>query len=91
MGSLADTPLPALLIGLHRDEFSGVLSLRRGTVAKRFEWRSGVPVTVASRLAAEKLCEILTAEGSLPPKDRTRVEQTVTARGCSELQALASR
>jgi tetratricopeptide (TPR) repeat protein len=90
MGSLAETPLPALLVGLHRDGFGGVLSLRRGTVAKRFEWRAGVPVTVSSRLPAEKLSEILIAEGSLPPEARTRVEEAVAARGCSELQALAS-
>jgi tetratricopeptide (TPR) repeat protein len=59
-------------------------------VAKRFEWRGGVPVTVSSRLPAEKLCEILGAAGSLPPRARTQVEQKVAARGGSELQALAS-
>jgi tetratricopeptide (TPR) repeat protein len=90
MGSFAKTPLPALLVGLHRDGFSGSLSLRRGTVAKRFEWRAGLPVTVSSRLPAEKLSAILIAEGSLPAESRTQVEQTVAARGCSELQALAS-
>ena len=90
MGSLAEIPLPALLVGLHRDGFSGLLHLRRGTVTKRFEWRSGLPVTVSSRLPAEKLCEILVAEGSLAPEARSRVERTVAARGCSELQALAS-
>jgi hypothetical protein len=90
MGSLAETPLPALLVGLHRDGYSGLLHLRRGTVTKRFEWRSGVPVTVSSRLPAERLCEILVAEGSLAPEARSQVERTVAARGCSELQALAS-
>jgi tetratricopeptide (TPR) repeat protein len=90
MGSLAETPVPALLVGLHRDAFGGRLTLRRGRVSKRFDWRAGAPVTVASRLPAEQLCEILAADGALRPEARSRVEQTVAARGCSELQALAS-
>ncbi|MEN8161205.1 MAG: J domain-containing protein [Myxococcota bacterium] len=90
MGSLAETPLPTLLVGLHRDAFDGRLTLHRGTVSKRFEWRAGAPVTVSSRLPAEKLCEILAADGALTLQTRTQVEQTVAVRRCSELQALAS-
>ena len=90
MGSLTETPVPTLLVGLHRDAFGGRLTLRRGTVSKRFDWRAGAPVTVASRLPAEKLCEILAADGALGSEARTQVEQTVAARGCSELQALAT-
>jgi tetratricopeptide (TPR) repeat protein len=89
VGSLAETPLPALLVGLHRDAFSGGLVLSRGSLSKRFEWRRGVPVGVSSRLPAEKLCQILAESGALEREARARVEQWVVARGCSELQALA--
>src|SRR5262245_66526165 len=89
MGSLAQTPLPALLVGLHRDAFSGGLTLSRGNVLKRFEWRRGAPVGVGSRLPSEKLCQILADRGVLEREARARVEQLVVARGCSELQALA--
>ena len=90
MGSLFETPLPRLLVGLHRDAFSGLLTLRRGTLVKRFEWRGGAPVGVSSRLPAERLCEILAATGALEREARARAEQAVGARGCTELQALAS-
>ena len=90
MGTLRETPLPALLVGLQRDAFSGALVLARGPLEKRFAWRRGAPVGVASRLPAERLSEILAAEGALAPEARARVEQAVAARGCTELHALAS-
>jgi len=90
MGTLRETPLPALLVGLQRDAFSGVLVLARGPLEKRFAWRRGAPVGVASRLPAERLSEILAAEGALAPEAVARVAQAVAARGCTELQALAS-
>jgi tetratricopeptide (TPR) repeat protein len=90
VASLFETPLPRLLVGLHRDAFSGLLTLRRGTLVKRFEWRGGAPVGVSSRLPAERLCEILAATGALEREARARAEQAVGARGCTELQALAS-
>ena len=89
MGSLAETPLPALLTGLHRDAFTGELVLSREALVKRFEWRGGSLVGVSSRLAAERLCEILAAAGALEREARARVEQRVRERGCTELQALA--
>jgi tetratricopeptide (TPR) repeat protein len=89
MGSLAETPLPALLVGLHRDAFSGRLVLRRAALSKSFEWRRGLPVGVDSPLAAEKLGQILVEQRALDAGARARLEQLIVARGCSELQALA--
>jgi len=89
VGLLSETPLPGLLVGLHRDAFTGVLMLRRDTLVKRFEWRGGSVVGVSSRLAAERLSEILAEQGALEREARARVEQFVNARGCTELQALA--
>ena len=90
MGSFREKPLPALLVGLQRDSWSGGLVLSRGEQVKRIEWRRGAPVGVRSRLAGEQLCEILAAGGALTREARTRVEQVVATRAVSELQALAS-
>ncbi len=89
VGSLLDTPLPRLLLRLHRDRFSGLLTLAQGAVRRRFEWRGGQPVGVSSPVPLESLCEALAHQGALDPALRRRVGEAVTARGCTELQALA--
>jgi hypothetical protein len=89
VGSLHETPLPSLLLGLHRDGFDGQLTLAQGALRRRFEWRRGQPVSVASPLPAEGLCEVLSRQGALEPAQRRRVGEAVTARGLTELQALA--
>jgi tetratricopeptide (TPR) repeat protein len=87
---LLETPLPRLLIRLHRDAFSGRLSVARQAVERHFEWRAGRLVGVESRIPNESLCEILVRSGSIEPALSTRVGETVRSRGCGELQALAS-
>jgi tetratricopeptide (TPR) repeat protein len=86
---LLDTPLPRLLVRLHRDGFSGRLSVSRQAVERHFEWRAGGLVSVESRIPNESLCEILVRDGSLEPALSARVSELVRSRGCSELQALA--
>jgi tetratricopeptide (TPR) repeat protein len=90
VGSLSETPLPRLLVGLHRDGFSGRLTLRSDAATRHFEWRSGLPVSVESSLPAERLTQILIAAGTLDPAVATRVDQAMRERRAGELQALAS-
>lgn len=90
VGSLHQTPLPLLLVGLHRDGFTGQLALSSESVTRRFEWRGGLPVSVSSRLPAEALVEILVRAGALDPAQKARVAAIAEERGASELQAVAS-
>jgi tetratricopeptide (TPR) repeat protein len=89
VGSLLETPLPRLLVGLHRDGFTGHLTLCSESVSRRFEWRAGLPVSVSSRLPAESLTEILSGSGALEAEQRRRVAAAMSERGLSELQAVA--
>jgi tetratricopeptide (TPR) repeat protein len=86
---LLETPVPRLLVGLHRDGFTGHLTLSCDAVQRRFEWRAGRPVGVSSRVPAESLCKILARENTLAEGTEARVAGIVAERGCSELQALA--
>ncbi len=90
MPTFREKPLPALLVGLQRDSWSGGLVLTRGPQAKRIEWRRGAPVGVRSKVPGEQLGEILVTGGALSREARARVDQVVETRGVSELQALAS-
>jgi len=89
VGSLLETPLPRLLVRLHRDGFCGRLTVSRQAVERHFEWRAGRPVSVESRIPNESLCEILVRAGSIEPALGARVHETVRSRGCTELLALA--
>jgi tetratricopeptide (TPR) repeat protein len=89
VGSLDQTPLPLLLVGLHRDGFTGRLTLSREAVTRKFEWRAGLPVSVVSRLPAESLAEILGRAGALGAAQKARVAEVVAEHGASELQAIA--
>jgi tetratricopeptide (TPR) repeat protein len=90
VGSLFETPLPRLLVGLHRDGFTGQLTLASESMSRRFDWRAGQPVGVASRLPAESLIEIVAKAGALDAGQKTRVADAMRERGSSELQALAA-
>jgi tetratricopeptide (TPR) repeat protein len=90
VGSLTETPLPRLLIGLHRDGFGGQLTVRADAVWRRFEWRGGQPVGIASSLPSERLARLLVGTGALDAALEPRVAATMKERGCGELQALAA-
>jgi curved DNA-binding protein CbpA len=90
VGSLFETPLPRLLVGLHRDGFTGHLTLSSESLSRRFDWRGGRPVGVSSRLPAESLVEILAKSGGLDAAQKGRVADAMRERGSTELQALAA-
>lgn len=90
MRSLSETPVPRLLVGLHRDGFTGQLTLSCDALKRRFDWRGGMPVSVSSGVPAESLCDILSRAGALEAGLRQRVASAMSERDCSELQALAS-
>jgi tetratricopeptide (TPR) repeat protein len=83
-------PLPRLLVRLQRDGFSGRLVLTRQAVERRFEWRAGRPVGVASRVPSESLCGILGERGAIDRNLAARVGEKMRAQGTTELQALAA-
>jgi tetratricopeptide (TPR) repeat protein len=87
VSSLLDSPLPSLLVALHRDRFSGALTLAAESVTRRFEWRAGLPVGVTSSLSAESLTETLVRAGALPATERARVAEAMRARATTELAA----
>jgi curved DNA-binding protein CbpA len=89
MGSLETTPLPHLVLGLVRDQFSGALVLEQARVTRRIDWNAGAPVAVASDGARETLAEVLV--------DRRRLDEAglqVVRERCerapSELAAVVS-
>lgn len=79
-GSLVETPLPRLLLELHRTRASGELCLRSGRVEKRVALCRGVPVQVESSLPRENLAALLCERGLLSAADEARVQGEVARR-----------
>lgn len=90
MGSLQQTPLPLLLLGLHQDGFTGPLTLRRGSVSKRVAWQGGAPVGVESSAPGEDLVSVLVAEGAIAADHAHEVFECMTAQGLDALRAVLS-
>ncbi len=91
MGSLRQTPLPRLLIGLQRDRFTGTLELRVAGKQRRFDWRAGAPIGITSNAPLETLCGRLVQRGQLRAEDAKRVAERAKLPGSSrELGALAA-
>ena len=63
MASLASTPLPRLLLDLHRERFSGWLTLERGSVTRRLQWAEGSPVRLESSVERDGLVARLHERG----------------------------
>jgi tetratricopeptide (TPR) repeat protein len=87
-GSLAETPLPHLLLRLHRDRFGGTLHLTRERLAKSFRFQGGLPITVESNRSSESLAQQLVAAGTLTPEDGKRIAGHAKREGCREATAL---
>jgi tetratricopeptide (TPR) repeat protein len=87
-GSLAETPLPRLLLELHGAGVSGELRLRSGRVEKRVALARGVPVQVESGLPRESLGALLRERGLLSTEDEARIADHVNRRGAREEAAL---
>jgi tetratricopeptide (TPR) repeat protein len=87
-GSLAETPLPRLLLELQRAGASGELCLRSGRIEKRVALCRGLPVQVESSLPRESLAALLRERGLLSAADEARVQGEVARRRGREETAL---
>jgi len=87
-GSLADHPLPRILVELHKRRFDGILSLRRDRVEKRVLFQGGAPVMAESNAASESLTAQLVDAGLLEREQEARVARLVKEKGCPEGTAL---
>lgn len=87
-GRLTETPLPRLLLDLHRARLSGSLVLRQARVEKRIQLREGSPVLVESSLASEGLMSLLLEQGKIRAEQRKEASQLIETRQCKEPTAL---
>ncbi|MCP5057880.1 MAG: DnaJ domain-containing protein [bacterium] len=90
MASLADTPLPRLLVELHRQGFEGWVTLERGNVRRRLLWQGGVPTRLESNADGDALVEQLIARGLVGEDARTDVRRAIAAKPAPELAVLVS-
>ena len=90
VGSLQQTPLPLLLLGLHRDGFTGPLTLRQGDRSKCVRWQQGNPVGLTSSLAGEDLVSTLVRAGQLSDEEAAAVLACMQERGWDELRSVAA-
>lgn len=65
IGSLAERPVPHLLLDLWERRRTGLLELARGRVHKQVVIRKGAPVAVASNLRSETLGHLLVQRGKI--------------------------
>ncbi|MDX1649765.1 MAG: J domain-containing protein, partial [Myxococcota bacterium] len=89
MRHTAPTPLPRMLLDLHRAGFQGWLALDQGAHPRRVEWRRGAPVRLASAAPDEAPGALLVARGLLSAADRERALREAERRGAEELTAIA--
>lgn len=87
-GSLAETPLPELLLVLQRERFDGTLELTREKVTKTITLEKGAPVLSESNLERESLPAQLAETRVITPAARDRVEAYVRQKRCKEATAL---
>ncbi|MFQ5417256.1 MAG: DnaJ domain-containing protein [Myxococcota bacterium] len=87
-GTLEETPLPTLVLDLHRAQFSGTVRIVRDRVEKTFLFRDGSPVFAESNLASESLGVQLIDAGVISRNDYSRVVQRVESESCKEGKAL---
>jgi tetratricopeptide (TPR) repeat protein len=87
-GQLEDTPFPALLLDLHRAQFSGWVRLSREKLSKSFLFRDGIPMFAESNLTSESLGVQLMDAGEISRGDYTQIVERVENEGCKEGQAL---
>ena len=90
MGNLAETPLAPLLLSLARDQFEGWLTLERPGLARRFRWKKGAPVQLASERAEDGVAALLTARGQLSAPQLAALPKKLEEKAGNELAALAA-
>jgi tetratricopeptide (TPR) repeat protein len=89
-GQLRDTPVPQLLLSLHRQSFDGALTLRCDRGSKTIGLTAGAPSSVTSTLRSESLGAQLVEQGLIDRQQHAQVEQKVADSGCREAVALLS-
>ena len=87
-GSLAETPLPRLLLDLHRARFDGAVRLAHAKLGKIFQFQQGVPIFAESNRTSETLGVQLIDSGRITPEDHARVSEYVKGHRCKEGKAL---
>ncbi|HEU4431713.1 MAG TPA: DnaJ domain-containing protein [Myxococcota bacterium] len=90
MGNLAETPLAPLLLSLARDQFEGWLTLERPGLARRFRWKKGAPVQLASERAEDGVAALLTARGQLSAPQLAALPKKLEEKAGNEVAALAA-
>ncbi len=88
-GDLRATPLPALLLVLLRQRWSGVLVLVHGRVSKRISLREGWPVAAESTRPSESLVAWLRDSGRLTPAALDRLARSAPGAGTRPAGPLA--
>ncbi len=89
-GSLAELPLPRLLIELYRERFTGALKLTRERTQKRFLLQEGAPLQVESNVAGETLTAQLLDAGTITAIQRHDIEDFVKRKKSQEGLAILS-
>jgi tetratricopeptide (TPR) repeat protein len=87
-GRLDETPLPRLLLDLHRARLCGSLVLRQARIEKRIQLREGSPVLIESSLASDSLMSLLLEQGKIRAEQREEATRLMRTRQCKELTAL---
>ncbi len=90
MGNLAETPLAPLLLALARDQFEGWLALERPGVVRRFRWKKGALVQLASDRSEDSLAALLAARGQLSPAQSKALQKRLAEKQGNEIAALAA-
>ncbi len=85
---LGEFGFSTLLLKLHREGFSGELTLTTPEVKRKILFAEGVPVFAESNASEEQVLPILLSQGKINNEAVERVEGLVEERGCSEEKAL---
>jgi curved DNA-binding protein CbpA len=87
-GSLEETPLPRLLLQLHRARFGGTLGLTRERLEQSFRFQEGLAIAAESSRARETLGQQLVEAGAITPEDHAKVTSHAEREHCKEGTAL---
>jgi hypothetical protein len=90
VGNLSETPLAPLLLSLARDRFEGWLTLERPGLVRRFRWKKGALVQLASDRPEDSLAALLSARGQLSPAQSAALPKKLEEKSGNELAALAA-
>ncbi|MFP8879877.1 MAG: DnaJ domain-containing protein [Myxococcota bacterium] len=87
-GDLEQTPLPHLLMGMHRAQFCGRLELEHDRCQKAVLFDRGAPIFAESNLASESLGVQLMDAGRITRLDYSKIVSLVEKKQCKEGNAL---